>query len=250
MMKPEFSGIGLWNQKLGVLYIYIVVVEKCSFFHHTSRFLHLLYYITAWFTVQEQLLISILGIQLSFLPATKDGRFAQLSSWSHILGWHYTLLQEEELDSYLCIFAQVATPILSPPESHSEARLYHVSSPLHTLLNPQIVGTPPCQHLAGIPPLTVLWIRKKEVRGGPPGICSCGDLGPAGKDNIPLLLAHHLRVISVQQFSTFSCFLLFISVYLVVYALFPNQRELLMQRHEMETRMEIHGGAGAYPKRE
>lgn len=74
-----------------------------------------------------------------------------------------------------------------------------ITSPLllHTLLNPQKVGTPPCQYLAGIPPLTVLWIRKKEVRGGPPGICSCGDLSPAGKDNIPLLLAHLLRVISV-----------------------------------------------------
>lgn len=63
---------------------------KMLFFPSHFKILHL-FYITAWFTVQEQLLISI-SIYLSLLLTSKDDEIAQLPSCSCILGWHYALL--------------------------------------------------------------------------------------------------------------------------------------------------------------
>lgn len=66
-MKTEYFSFELWNQTLGVWYIYISLVDKCSSFHH--NLIVCISSITSWFIVQEYLHISFLGIHLCYLPA-------------------------------------------------------------------------------------------------------------------------------------------------------------------------------------
>lgn len=65
-MKPEFFNDWLWNKTLGVWYIYILVMNKWSSFHH--NLIVWISSITLWYIMQDHLHISILDIQLCYLP--------------------------------------------------------------------------------------------------------------------------------------------------------------------------------------
>lgn len=112
MVKTEFSNTELCNRAQGFLVCLHSDYGKMLFLPSQFKTLHLLCYISVCFTVQEKLLISILVICLCYLQPNMmkyPSCLVGFIFWVGITG----ITHQEELDSYLCIFAQVTTPVFS-----------------------------------------------------------------------------------------------------------------------------------------